>query len=45
MSNNFNSGNWGDDRAAAAKHNPFTAGKSGPPVFYRSKATPSGDDN
>lgn len=46
MSNYNNDGGaqWGDDRTAnAAKHNPFTAGKSGPPVFFRSKATPAGD--
>ena len=27
-----------DGASGSARHNPFTAGKSGPPVFYRSKA-------
>jgi len=47
MSNNFNNdggASWGDDRTAnAAKHNPFVAGKSGPPVFFNSKKAPTGD--
>ena len=51
MSNNYNNNGaggaaWGDDSrmSNAAKHNPFTGGKSGPPVFYRSKAAPTGDE-
>ena len=31
------------DATSAQKHNPFTAGKGGPPVFYRSK-TNNGDE-
>ena len=34
--NEFNNGG-GMDSAQAQKHNPFTSGNSGPPVFYRSK--------
>ena len=39
MSTNANEFNksGGMDSAQAQKHNPFTSGKSGPPVFYRSK--------
>ena len=46
QNNQGNDASWGGQggnnygtNASAKDHNPFTGGKSGPPVFYRSKAT------